>query len=73
MQSILIKKVYRFIWEKDSARHATITFIFNRDGKWEFDGCDYTCLAMPYDIDDWDFLREVSGEILRLNNEMEKI
>ena len=72
MNSILTKKVYKFVWEKDSARYATITFTLNSDGKWKFDGCEYRCLVMIYDIDDWEFLRDLAGEVLRLYNEESK-
>lgn len=65
----LKKKVYEYVWDKDSTRRATITFVFNNDNRWEFDGCDYRCLSKP-GIDDWKFLLDLASEVLSLNTEV---
>ena len=74
MKSILIKKIYQFIWEKDSTRRqAEITFEhrdWNKGGinKFEFTECQFTGLSKIYTINDWEFLAELSAEILILEN-----
>ena len=69
MKAILEEKVYIFKWDKDSARQATIVFIFNDSLGWEFSKCTYNTLNDMYDIDDWEFLRDLAREVIRLDEE----
>ena len=69
MKAILEEKVYIFKWDKDSARQATIVFIFNNE-LWNFEKCTYNTLNDVYDIDDWEFLRDLACEVVRLAEEI---
>jgi len=67
-KAYLKEKVYSFNWAKDSSRNAAIVFIF--DGlKWKFSKCTYNTLNKIYEIDDWEFLRCLADEIIRLDKE----
>jgi len=66
MKSFLSKKVYSYIWEKDSMRRAEITFEMYSDKVWKFKGCKYTGTNIIYDLDDFDFLSDLALEIKEL-------
>jgi len=67
-RAYLEEKVYIFKWDKDSTRQATIVFIFN-NGLWWFSKCTYNTLNDMYDMDDWEFMLDLSSEVIRLNGE----
>ena len=66
MNTILISKSFKYRWHKDSSRQATISFKLNYEGKWVFDGCAYEGIRETCDYDDWDFLHDLSKEIMEL-------
>lgn len=67
MNPKLIKKVYDFTWPKDSSRYALITFAYNGEKEeFEFSECEYHGVGTKYDLDDWEFLSQVSWAILNL-------
>ena len=68
MKSILKEKIYKFYWNKDTARNATIIFVFD-ENKWKLGRVDYVVMNRIYDIDDWEFLRDLAREVIRLDEE----
>ena len=50
---------YEFVWGKDSCRKAFIEYRNNI-----FSRCRYEGVNKTYDIDDWEFLGEVSKQIM---------
>ena len=69
MEIVDEKLIYDFKCGKESARQATIVFIFNGSLGWEFSKCTYNTLNDMYDIDDWEFLRDLAREVIRLDEE----
>jgi hypothetical protein len=69
MTIALVKKMFEYRWHKDSARYAEIYYMPDDKGKFRFLNCNYYGVGRPYTIDDWEFLRDLALEILRLNEE----
>ena len=65
----LTRKIYTFVWDKDSSRTAEIIFVAVKGGGFKFTKCDYKTLCGTYDLDDWDFLGDLAQEIKRLEKE----
>jgi len=63
---VLKEKIYEYKWGKDTSRVATIVFVRNSEDIMQFKRCTYTGLQPVYNLDDWDFLREVAEEIEKL-------
>jgi len=71
MTSILTRKEFSFVWNKDSMRHATITFDASApNGVFVFTGCKFDGVGHLYNLDDWEFIGELSKEILKLVEHM---
>ena len=68
MKSILKEKIYKFYWNKDTARNATIIFVFD-ENKWKLGRVDYVVMNRIYDIDDWEFIHELAVEVIKLDEE----
>jgi hypothetical protein len=64
----LIKEIYEYVWPKDdckpisTARFATIT----KDVIGGFITVEYKCYNKIYNIDDWQFLHDLSKEVLAM-------
>ena len=66
-RAVLEEKVYTFKWDKDSTRKARIVFMFNGT-EWVFSKCIYETMYAVYDLDDWEFIRDLAGEVIRLRD-----
>ena len=66
MSCNLTKKEYTFVWRNDSARYATIIFQSIDSDKFVFVECKFFGVHTVYDLDDWDFLRELSQAVIDL-------
>ena len=66
MPTQIISKTYRFTPAKGDLRGACIEFGINYDGNWEFLSCRLIGVEKSYTLDDWEFLGELSKEILML-------
>ena len=66
MSCNLSKKEYTFVWRNDSARYATIIFQATEPGKFVFVKCQFFGTHTLYDLDDWEFLGQLSDEIKML-------
>lgn len=64
----LHKMVYLYTWHKDSMKKANIMFGFDEQLEKRFVQCQYLGVSEAYTIDDWDFLHDLSAEILKLEN-----
>lgn len=72
MPATLTCKIYSYVWHKDSSRNAEITFKLNTGEPlgFNFAECKYTGVNKIYNLDDWEFLQDLSTEILRLSKEV---
>ena len=63
---------YEYTWPKDSARNGKFSFYKDsgEPNKWKFDFCVFKTLSVTYDLDDWEFLRELADGILRVDKEL---
>lgn len=68
----LTTKIYSYIWPKDSHRRAEIIFKLNIGEPlgFNFAECKYTGVNRIYSLDDFEFLRDLANEILRLSEEV---
>ena len=68
MTSQLARKEYCFIWHKDSMRRASISFKLGTEclNTYLFDSCKFVGVGEIYDVDDWEFIKDLSEEVLRL-------
>ena len=62
----LTKLVYKYVWHKDSARWAEIGFSVGEGSDCKLVGCLFQGVQKVYSIDDWEFLGDLSREVLRL-------
>ena len=70
MSVTLTEKIYKYYRPKDSGRSATIKFASDGN-EWHFKGCSFNVFNdKVYDIDDWEFLRDLGNEVLRLCEEV---
>jgi len=71
MTANLTRKIYSYVWEKDSMRQAEISFNTTAPGKFRFDKCVFVGVnkVYYYDLDDWSFLGDLAQEITRLVRE----
>ena len=69
MSMRLVEKIYKYYWPKDSMRNAEIHFVGDDNG-WSFRNCDYVGVSNVYTLDDFEFLRDLANEILKLEKEV---
>ena len=66
-------KRYHYQWPENADRQshsADIGFKKLDGGKWTFQSCKYYGTAPTYTLTDWQFLRDLADEIIRLQNEL---
>ena len=56
------QETYEYKWPNDSCRNAAIV----KDLTSNIISVKYNCLKSPYDQDDWQFIHDLSKEVLRL-------
>jgi hypothetical protein len=72
----LAHQTYFYRWQSEDSPivyEAKILFCYDEEkDKWEFDSCMFQPLQGIYSITDWQFLRDLSFEVLRLNEQINK-
>lgn len=75
LTAILTKKIYTYIWCKDTkncaSKSAEIIFEFDKNTHtgFNFAECKYIGVNKIYNLDDFEFLRDLANEILKLSEE----
>jgi len=64
-------KEYKYEWSKGArVKSASIVFEKNSKGVFVFRECRYSGVNdSRYDLKDWEFIRDLAGEVLRLSEE----
>ena len=67
MPTNLTRKVYTYVWAKDSMRCAEIIFDATDKEKFRFSGCKFKGVEKAcWTEDEWEFIHDLSEEVLRL-------
>ena len=69
MTSSLTKKVYSYVWPKDSMRRAEIIFQAAAPNGFVFVECKFNGVHTIYNRDDWVFLKDLAIEVEELVKE----
>ena len=70
----LMQREIAFKYYEDVDRSCEIKFYTHINlGVWKFNGCKYVCQEKEYNFKDWQFLKNVAEEIIRLERELNPV